>query len=174
MGTATPKRHRLFADVPEGTEAHVRQAARRFYRGVVSDAVTTALDTFQWVVSARLRGKRVIAVDPDLLPGAYEEPVITGLQDIGENWVWLVRRDHPWRRQLWIKGRKIAAGDLIRTAEVSGWSPEETARQFDLPLDAVLEAQRYMETARDLVLAEEAENRMATQPFEVDVAALPR
>jgi len=58
MATTPQKtRHRLFVDVPEATEAQVRQTARTFYRGVVSDAVTTALETFQWVVEARARGK---------------------------------------------------------------------------------------------------------------------
>ena len=169
----TPKnRHRLFADVPEATDVQVRETARAFYRGVVSDAVTTALETFEWVVDARRRGKRVIATDADMLPDTFEEPVIPGLERVGHEWTWLVRRDHLWRRQLWIKGRTIAAGDLARTAEINGWTAAETARQYDLPVDAVLEAQRYAEVSRDLILAEEAENRMATQPFEPDRAPL--
>ena len=151
----------------------MRRTAHLFYRGVVSDAVTTALDTFQWVVDARLRGKRVIATDPDALPEAFEEPVIAGLEDLGREWTWLVRRDHPWRRQLWIKGRNMTAGQLARTAAVEGWSPEETARQYELPVEAVIEAQRYTETARDLIEAEEAENRIVAQRFERLSAALP-
>jgi len=165
-------RHRLFVDVPEATEAQVRQTARMFYRGVVSDAVTTALETFQWVVEARARGKRVIATDADMLPGAYEEPVIAGLESLGQRWTWLVSREHPWRRQLWIKGRSIAAGDLARTVGIEGWTPEEAAREFDLPVDAILEAQRYAEVHRDLIAAEEAENRIAAQRFEPERAAL--
>lgn len=168
-----PKRHRLSADVPETTDAQVRATARAFYRGVVSDAVTTALDTFQWVVAARLRGKRVIATDPDALPPTFEEPVIAGLEALGHEWRWLVRRDHPWRRQLWIKGRKLTAGDLARTAAVEGWSPSETARQYDLPVEAVLEAMRYAEVDRDLIEAEEAENRIVAQRYERHGAALP-
>src|SRR5215470_17553597 len=26
-----------------------------------------------------------------------------------ERWHWLVERPHPWRRQLWVKGRKLLA-----------------------------------------------------------------
>jgi hypothetical protein len=174
MSATPPKsRHRLFADVPEATDAQVRQTARTFYRGVVSDVVTTALETFQWVVDARMRGKRVIATDADMLPGTFEEPIIAGLESAGQQWTWLVRRDHSWRRQLWIKGRNIAAGDLARTAAIEGWTAEEAAREFDLPVDAVLEAQRYTEVARDLIAAEEAENRIVAQRHEPDVAHLP-
>ena len=159
-------RHRLSADVPEATDARVRETARTLYRGVVSDAVTTALETFQWVIDARNRGKRVIATDADNLPATYEEPVIAGLEDLRQDWTWLVRRDHPWRRQLWVKGRNITAGGLARTAFIEGWTPEETARQFDLPHEAVMEALRYAETARELITAEEAENRIAAQRYE--------
>lgn len=159
-------RHRLSADVPEATDARVRETARTLYRGVVSDAVTTALETFQWIVDARSRGKRVIATDADSLPATYEEPMIAGLEGLGQGWTWLVRRDHPWRRQLWVKGRNITAGDLARTASGEGWSPEETARQFDLPVEAVVEAFRYAGNARELIAAEEAENRIVAQRYE--------
>lgn len=169
----SPKRHRLSADVPEVTQARVRQTARLHYRGVVSDAVTVALETFQWVVAARQRGKRVIAADPDALPAGFEEPVIPGLETIGQEWTWLVRRDHPWRRQLWLKGRNLTAGDLARTASVEGWTAEEAARQFELPIDAVIEAVRYAETASDLIEAEAAENRIVAQRFERPRAAVP-
>jgi len=172
--SASPSRsrHRLFADVPEATEAQVRQTARTFYRGVVSDAVTTALETFQWVVDARMRGKRVIATDTDMLPGTYEEPLIPGLEGVGLQWTWLVARDHAWRRQLWIKCRNIAAGDLARTTTIEGWTAEEAAHEFDVPVAAVLEAQRYAEVARELIAAEEAENRIVAQRYEPDVANL--
>jgi uncharacterized protein (DUF433 family) len=160
-------RHRLSADVPERTQARVRETASRYYRGVVSDAVTTALETFQWVVDARSRGKRVIATDVDSLPESYEELVIAGLDSIGSGeWTWLVKREHPWRRQLWIKGRNMTAGSVASNAATNGWSPERTADEFNLPVEAVLEAIRYAETAKPLIDAEEAENRFVAQRYE--------
>lgn len=174
MPTKKPpkSRYRLSADVPERTQARVRETAGTYYRGVVSDAVTTALDTFQWIVDARSRGKRVIAVDPDVLPEAFEELVISGLEPAGAQWTWLIRRDHPWRRQLFIKGRNMAAGVLARTASLNGWSAERTADEFDLPLDAVREAFAYADTVPELIDAEEAENRMVAKRYEH--APLPR
>lgn len=159
-------RHRLSADVPERTQARVRETAVRYYRGVVSDAVTAALETFQWVVDARSRGKRVIATDVDSLPESYEELVIAGLDTGTGEWTWLVKREHPWRRQLWIKGRNIAAGVLARTAAANGWTPEKAADEYDLPLPAVIEAIRYAETASDLIDAEEAENHILAKRYE--------
>ena len=156
-------RHRITADVPEATDLHVRQVAALYYRGVVSDAVTASLETFRWVLDALHRGKRVVAADPGSLPDAYEEPVIAGLPRPEADWVWLVRRDHPWRRQLWIKGRSLMAGDLARTIEIERWTPEQAAHEYELPLQAVIKAQRYAESARDLIAAEKAENRIVAQ-----------
>ena len=167
-------RHRLTADVPEAVDARVRQTARDLYRGVVSDAVAAALEALQWMIEAKSRGMRVVATDADSLPAAYEEPRIPGLGALGHEWTWLVRRDHPWRRQLWIKGRNIAAGQLARTAAIEHWTPEQAAEEYDLPVAAVVEAFRYSATARDLIAAEEAENRIAATRYERPSAAVSR
>lgn len=170
---ATQRRHRLSADVPEPTERHVRDIAARYYRGVLGDAVTAGLETLRWVVDALQRGKRVVAVDPADLPEAYAEPLLPGLPRPEAEWVWLVRRDHPWRRQLWIKGRQLTAGDLARTIEIEGWTPERAADEYGLPLEAVVEALRYAETARELIEAEEAENRIVARRHERPGATVP-
>jgi len=61
----------------------------------------------------------------------------------------------------------------VRTASIEGWAPEETAHQFDLPLEAVIEAVRYAGNARELIAAEEAENRIVAQRYERRRASLP-
>ena len=57
----------------------------------------------------------------------------------------------------------MTAGDFARTMEIEGWAPERGASEFNLPLEAVLEAQRYLAANRDLVLAEESENAIAAE-----------
>ncbi len=158
------RRTRIYADLTTDSEAAFRSLVRRYFHDTPADAVRAAISILAWLVRAREAGNRVIAVSPDDVPARFEEPVITGLEELLEPaWTWLVARPHPWRRQLWIKGRKIAAGDLARTAEIEGWSADETATQFDLPIDAVREAVSYLATHRELVLAEERENRLAMQ-----------
>lgn len=154
----------MSVDLPPETAAATRSISERFFRGVATDALRAALSLLAWVIDARRAGKRVIAVDADDLPDRFEEPVLAGLQEqLTPTASWLVERPHPWRRQPWIKGRRIAAGDLARTAEIEGWSPEEAALQYDLPLAAIFEAQRYLSENRELVLAEERENGLAAQ-----------
>jgi len=170
--TASQKRQRLSADVSEATSVRVRQTAARFYGGAVGETINAALDVFGWVVEAKTRGKRVIATDDEHLPDQFEEPMIPALDVVQDGWQWLVPRDHPWRQQLWIKGRSMTAGSLAHTIALEGWTPVQAADQFHLPLDAVLEAIRYASQASELIAAEEAEDRLAAAQYEGRGAAV--
>lgn len=76
---------------------------------------------------------------------------------------WLVDRPHAWRRQPWVKGRRVTAGDLARTVEIECWTLRQAATEYDLPAAAILEAQRYLASNRPLVIAEEQENAISAQ-----------
>lgn len=96
------------------------------------------------------------------LPEVVEKPILPELEDeMTQRWTWLIERDHPWRHQLWIKGRRVTAGDLALTLEIEGWTPELAAAEYELPVEAVREAVRYLAENRELVIAEEEENRLA-------------
>lgn len=82
---------------------------------------------------------------------------------MSSKWTWLVERDHPWRRQLWVKGRTLTGGALASTLETERWSPEQAAHEFELEVDAVLEAIEYAHLNGALIEAEEAEDRLAAQ-----------
>lgn len=155
------RRQRLHVDVPEAMSRGIRETAEHYYRGATSDAVQASIAVFSWVVRQRQAGRRVIAVDVDHLPAAFEEPIIPGLEEaLAPRWQWLVARPHPWRRQLAIKGRRLLAGRLARTIETNGWSTERAAKEYELPVAAVLEAQRYAAENLELVAAEETEERL--------------
>jgi uncharacterized protein (DUF433 family) len=164
-------RRRLSVDLPPETEVATRAIAERHFRGVATDAMRAGLSLLAWTIEAKRSGKRIVAVEEDDLPARFEEPVLPGLEEqLAPRARWLVERKHPWRRQPWIKGRRITAGDLARAAEIERWSPEETAEQFDLPVEAVLEAISYANANRDLVLAEERENALAARGATADPA----
>ena len=152
----------MSVDAPEVVISATRHTADRFFRGSLNETVIAALAMLRWFIRVRSEGGRVIAVTPDRLPDTYEEPILPGIEDaLALKWVWLVEREHPWRRQLWIKGRSVTAGDLARTTEIERWTAEEAAEEYELPIEAVQEAMRYLADNRELVLAEESENRLA-------------
>jgi uncharacterized protein (DUF433 family) len=80
-----------------------------------------------------------------------------------DTWQFLSPYPQSWRKQLYIKGRKLPAsivwGDMI----VNEMTPEESAEDWDLPLEAVQEAIQYCETHRELLDLEAEEERKYLQ-----------
>jgi len=159
------RRPRLYVDVPESVGRRIRRTADRFFRGVTNEAVLAALSAFNWMLEQKRQGRHVISVEADALPERFSEAVLPGVDEAlgNEDWTWLVRRPHPWRRQLSLKGRRITAGQLADQMGANHWTPEETARQFDLPVEAVLEAGRYVDAQAELIEAEALEDEMAAK-----------
>lgn len=153
----------MSVDLPAESEAAVRSVADRYFRGIATDAIRAALSLLTWTADERGRGRRVVAVAAEDLPARYAEPLVPELMDPNDEWTWLVRRPHPWRRQLFLKGTGIAAGDMARTIEIEGWTDEQAADQYGLAIDAVREAREYLGRHRELVLAEEREDALAAQ-----------
>ena len=81
-------------------------------------------------------------------PESLETPV--------EPWKHLVRRNHPWRRQLYIKGRKMTVRQLLSSIPASGSSEEDAAENLDLPVEAIREALAYAEENAALLTYETA------------------
>lgn len=82
--------------------------------------------------------------------------IIQSLQDTPqtENWQYLVARSHPWRKQLYIKGRKLLASTVWQDMVANQMSPEQTAENWDLPLSTIYEAIRYCESHQELLKLE--------------------
>ncbi|MDW8029895.1 MAG: DUF433 domain-containing protein, partial [Armatimonadota bacterium] len=64
---------------------------------------------------------------------------------------YLEARPHPWRKQLWVKGRNMTVWQLLCYMWANGFTPEEVAKGFDLPAEAVREAIEYYEQNKDLL-----------------------
>lgn len=86
-------------------------------------------------------------------------------------WRWLVDRPHPWRRQLWIKGRKLLASAVWLDARTNGMGPREAAENWDLPLEACEEIFAYCEANKALIEAEANEERQRLRRENLDVDA---
>jgi uncharacterized protein (DUF433 family) len=74
-------------------------------------------------------------------------------------WHHLVKRSHPWRRQLYVRGRNMTVRQLLGTVKANHLSDEEAARNLDLPVEAVREALQYAEENRALLDSEAAYER---------------
>ena len=81
-------------------------------------------------------------------------------------WVHLEKRPHPWRLQLYIKGRNMTARQLVGDMLANKRTFEESAQDWDLPVEVVREALAYVEANRELVALEsEIERLMGKRPM---------
>ncbi len=87
-------------------------------------------------------------------------------------WQYLEKRPHPWRQQLYLKGRKLRAFILYANMLANDMTPEEAADNWDLPFATVAEVIEYCKTHQEL-LRQEAEagyRRLADQGIPVEPA----
>jgi hypothetical protein len=90
--------------------------------------------------------------------------------NLAPEWQWLVERTHPWRRQLWVKGRKLQASAVWLDALANGLNVAEAAADWDLPLQAAEEVFAYCEVNQALIQAEADEERQRLLTQGVDLA----
>ena len=71
-----------------------------------------------------------------------------------EPWQYLVRRQHPWRKQLYVKGRNMTARQLVGSMKANQLDEAAAAADNRLPVEAVREALVYVERNRELLETE--------------------
>lgn len=70
------------------------------------------------------------------------------------SWRYLEAHPHPWRRQLYVTGRRLRAFSVWSDMIANHLSAEEIAQSRDLPLEAVRECIRYCEENRQMLADE--------------------
>lgn len=75
-------------------------------------------------------------------------------------WQYLVHRRHPWRQQLYIKGRNLTARQLVGAMKANQLDEGKVAADSRLPVEAVREAVSYVEKNRELLATEAEIERM--------------
>lgn len=75
-------------------------------------------------------------------------------------WQYLEQRSSSWRKQLYIKDKKLTAFTVWSDMIANNMSPEEIADSKDLPLAAVTEAIEYCQTNREIIQQEAEAERL--------------
>jgi uncharacterized protein (DUF433 family) len=83
-----------------------------------------------------------------------EENLLESRETPTEPWRFLVRRQHPWRKQLYVKGRNMTARQLVGSIKANQFDDEKAAANFHLPIDAIREALVYVEKNIELLQTE--------------------
>lgn len=73
---------------------------------------------------------------------------------------YLVARPDKWKKQLYVKGRgSLTARHVVGTMQANNLTVEETAKNYGLPVEAILECIQYYEENKGLIDAEVREER---------------
>ncbi len=80
-----------------------------------------------------------------------------------EPWQFLVRRQHSWRKQLYVKGRNLTARQLVGAMNANQMNKEQAAANYHLPIEAVREALAYVVENSDLLRVEAEIERLMHQ-----------
>jgi uncharacterized protein (DUF433 family) len=135
--------------------------------------VTTAKETI-------LRSISVVTILQNYVQQGYQIRLVTPNEQIHlvvpelepvpqSTWQYLVSRPHAWRRQLYIKGRRLLASTVWQDLLVNELSTEEAAENFDLPIAAINEIVSYCEANSKLIEMEAQEERYRLQERGVKV-----
>lgn len=133
------------------------------------DAILAAVRVTLWLVSECKKGHELI-INTQQGPMAAKV-ILPGIEMPGiSSWKYLVEVPHPWRRQLYVKGRKLPASTVWSGMIVNDLSREEAAKNWDLPREAVDEIITYCENNRQLIdmEADEEKRRLALKGIKVD------
>ena len=106
------------------------------------------------------RGKRIGLIDRR--SGDVTEIILPELESVGTDaWTYLVPRPHAWKRQLFIKGRRLTAANVWLDMQTNRMTPAEAAENWDLPLEAIAEIEAYCARHTALIQMEADEERLS-------------
>jgi uncharacterized protein (DUF433 family) len=164
MSEKVPRR-RWQVELRPGDERAIEFARTTFGVENESQAGRELLAFWKRIVDA-IRDGQVISLhraDDPLALDAF--PELTRALRPDSAYDFLVRVAHPWRRQLFVKGRRQTAAQLVADMRANDWDIDRTAAEFDLDRRAVVEALHYCERNQSLIAAEIAEERRRVEPY---------
>jgi uncharacterized protein (DUF433 family) len=119
-----------------------------------ADLLQQAFSLFVWAVDETLTGHHIVSVDSEQVQkiDRYKEVNISALEPlVFQSYQYLTARRHPWKKQLFLKGRNMSVGQLISTMQANNLTVEEAAEDLNLPVEQIREAQAYYQTHQTLI-----------------------
>ncbi len=158
MSSSSTLKRQNFNVTPE-EEDQLQRLRETLGAASVKDAVLRATRILLTLAQEIEEGKRIYTADSTgiktrlLLPD-MEAPA-------KEQWKYLAPRPQSWKRQLFVKGKRLTAANVWSDMLANSWSIEETAYNWDLTTDAVNEIIVYCELEQELIGMEaDAEKRI--------------
>ncbi len=135
----------------------IKEAVLRATRVVLT--ITREIEDGRQLYTADRQGRETRLLLPDLEYGRTAA------------WTYLTPRPHSWKRQLYVKGRRMTAANVWYDMQANGMTANQAAENWELPVEAIIEIESYCTTHRDLIEMEAEEERRALQDAGIRVAA---
>ncbi len=120
------------------------------------DAVLLAVQLALHLAAETRQGNQIFVGSPykndlrRLIMLGIEKPNIS-------KWLYLVEQAHPWKKQLFVKGRKLPAAVVWTTMKANNLTIEQAVENWDLSKEAIAEILEYCDSNKDLLEMEAAE-----------------
>jgi hypothetical protein len=138
-------------------EAELQTLQGLFHTPSAKDTILRAI-RLALVLSREVhQGKRLCLSDSN---GRLTEVILPELESTAPVWTWLVERPHSWKKQLFVKGRKLTAAQVWLDMQVNQFNESDAMENWDLPREAIREIIRYCEQNQALIQAEVEEEKL--------------
>jgi len=155
-------------DVSPEQEADINCLQELLKAPTRKDAILTAVRLALLLAAESKQGNQFYLASPGcrdlrrLLMVGIESPNL-------QKWTYLVDQAHPWKRQLFVKGRKQPAAAIWSGMLVNKLSREQAADNWELPVEAIDEIIAYCESNRALLEMEAAEELRRLEQKGIDI-----
>lgn len=122
----------------------------------VKDALLRATRVVLTLAQEIQQGRRIYIGEPG---GSQARLMLPDMEASVEPWKYLTPRPHAWKRQLFVKGRRLTAANVWYDMQANDMSSTEAAENWDLPLEAIEEIDRYCQSNQALIAMEADEER---------------
>lgn len=168
---------RVQVDLTPAEAALLRLLEKRLSVRSRADLLQQAYGTFLWIVDEMLAGRRIVSVEAEALERLerFKELCLPAVEPLRfEHYQYLVSRPETRRKQLYLKGRNMTAGQLVYKMRANQMTAEQAAQDMDLPLEQVREAIAYYQTHRHLIESEVEEEKQSwlSQGVELEPVAV--
>src|SRR5579871_2096319 len=137
-------------------EAELQRLRETLAAPSIKDAILRATRVLLTLTQEVQEGKRIYSADRS---GQLTRLLLPDIEAPAATWKYLIPRPHSWKRQLFIKGRRMTAANVWYDMLANERSVAATAENWDLPVEAVEEIVRYCAANRDLIGMEAEEEK---------------
>ena len=157
MSAAVEFKRQNFNVTPE-QEAELLALQSELEAASVKDAIFRAVRLTRFLGHEVRSGRRIGLKDRQ---GNITDVILPELQGAGlSSWTYLVERPHSWKKQLFVKGRRLTAAQVWLDMRTNHMTPSEAAENWELPEETIAEIVEYCESNVALLKMEADEEKL--------------